>query len=46
MNISIGEATQFKGFHISPDVQYVINPNGDANASKLFIYGIRLQAFF
>ncbi|MBI5749986.1 MAG: carbohydrate porin [Nitrospinae bacterium] len=45
-NISIGEAAQFKGFHISPDVQYVINPGGDANASKLFIYGIRLQAFF
>ncbi len=45
-NISINEASVFRGFHISPDVQYVINPGGDANASKLFIYGIRLQAFF
>lgn len=45
-NISVSEAPRFRGFHISPDVQYVINPGGDANASKLFIYGIRVQAFF
>lgn len=45
-NISIAEAPQLKGFHVSPDIQYVINPGGDANASNLFIYGIRLQTFF
>ncbi|MEK6599369.1 MAG: carbohydrate porin [Deltaproteobacteria bacterium] len=45
-NISVADAPQNKGFHISPDVQYVMNPGGDANAAKLFIYGIRLQTFF
>lgn len=45
-NYAINEAGQNNGFHISPDIQYVINPGGDRNASKFFIYGIRLQAFF
>ena len=45
-NISVADAQQNKGFHISPDIQYVMNPGGDANAAKLFIYGIRLQTFF
>ncbi len=45
-NISVADASQNKGFHISPDIQYMINPGGDANAAKLFIYGIRLQTFF
>lgn len=45
-NISVADAPQNKGFHISPDIQYVMNPGGDANAAKLFIYGIRLQTFF
>lgn len=45
-NVAINEAQQYRGFHISPDIQYIINPGGDAHADKLFIYGIRLQAFF
>ena len=45
-NISVADTPQNKGFHISPDIQYVMNPGGDANAAKLFIYGIRLQTFF
>ncbi|MBI3754718.1 MAG: carbohydrate porin [Deltaproteobacteria bacterium] len=45
-NIAVAEAPQMKGFHISPDIQYVINPGGDTNATKVFIYGIRLQTFF
>ncbi|MEK7688943.1 MAG: carbohydrate porin [Deltaproteobacteria bacterium] len=45
-NISVADAPQNKGFHISPDIQYVMNPGGDVNAAKLFIYGIRLQTFF
>ncbi|MBI3398959.1 MAG: carbohydrate porin [Deltaproteobacteria bacterium] len=44
-NMAINETAQYRGFHISPDIQYVINPGG-ANAAKVFIYGIRLQAFF
>ena len=39
-------ATQSTGFHISPGIQYVMNPGGDPNATKLFIYGIRFQTFF
>lgn len=45
-NIAIADAAQNTGFHISPDIQYVINPGGDASAAKAFIYGIRLQTFF
>lgn len=45
-NIAIAGAAQNTGFHISPDIQYVMNPGGDTDASKLFIYGIRLQTFF
>src|SRR3989338_532617 len=45
-NIAVADAAQNTGFHISPDIQYVMNPGGDTNATKLFIYGIRLQTFF
>lgn len=45
-NMSVAEATEREGFHISPDIQYVMNPGGDANAARLFIYGIRFQTFF
>lgn len=45
-NIAVAEAPQMKGFHVSPDIQYVINPGGDTSATKVFIYGIRLQTFF
>lgn len=45
-NYAVGDATDVTGLHISPDVQYVINPGGNTNATKVFIYGIRLQAFF
>lgn len=45
-NIAIADAPLYKGFHISPDIQYVMNPGGDPNATKLFIYGIRFQTFF
>ena len=45
-NIAVGNATDITGVHVSPDVQYVINPGGDLNQNKLFVYGVRLQAFF
>lgn len=45
-NISVGGASESSGFHISPDIQYVKNPGGDSNAGGLFMYGVRLQAFF
>ncbi|MEK6791796.1 MAG: carbohydrate porin [Deltaproteobacteria bacterium] len=45
-NIAIGSATGNTGFHITPDIQYVMNPGGDTAASKEVIYGIRLQTFF
>ena len=45
-NWAVADAPQSKGFHISPDIQYVMNPGGDPNATKLFIYGIRFQTFF
>lgn len=44
--ISVAGANQTRGLHITPDIQYVINPGGDKNATDLFIYGMRLQAFF
>ncbi len=45
-SIAVGNATGNTGFHITPDVQYVMNPGGNATASKEVIYGIRLQTFF
>ncbi|MBI5235825.1 MAG: carbohydrate porin [Deltaproteobacteria bacterium] len=45
-NIAIGDATGNTGVHITPDVQYVMNPGGDAVAGKEVIYGVRLQTFF
>ncbi len=45
-NFAVGDATDSTGFHVSPDYQFVVNPGGDTNASKVHIYGIRLQAFF
>lgn len=45
-SISVAGAGENTGFHISPDIQYVKNPGGDSDAGELFIYGVRLQAFF
>lgn len=45
-NIAVGRASFITGFHITPDVQLVINPGGDTNINNLLVYGIRLQAFF
>lgn len=45
-DVAVAGATEDTGFHIAPDIQYVINPGGDANAAKFFIYGMRLQTFF
>ncbi|MBI1910466.1 MAG: carbohydrate porin [Deltaproteobacteria bacterium] len=45
-NYAVDGATDVTGFHITPDIQYIMNPGGDENASKLTIYGVRLQAFF
>jgi carbohydrate-selective porin OprB len=45
-NILVAGAPQNKGFHISPDIQYVMNPGGDANEKNILVYGIRLQTFF
>lgn len=43
---AVSDSTPGRGFHISPDLQYVINAGGDRDAAKIFLYGIRLQAFF
>ncbi|MBI5888914.1 MAG: carbohydrate porin [Deltaproteobacteria bacterium] len=45
-NIAIDGAKDNTGFYVTPDVQYVINPGGDREQNKLFIYGMRLQAYF
>lgn len=45
-NVAVDGATDDTGFHIAPDIQYVVNPGGDADAAKFFIYGMRLQTFF
>lgn len=45
-NYAVGDATDVTGLHISPDIQYVMNPAGDTGATKVFIYGVRLQTFF
>ncbi len=45
-NISVDRGPHDRGLHISPDLQYVVNPGGDRKAENLFIYGLRLQASF
>lgn len=45
-NISVDRGLNEMGLHISPDLQYVVNPGGDRMAENLFIYGLRLQASF
>lgn len=45
-NYAIAHSEPDQGFHITPDIQYVINPGGDEEASKVFIYGVRLQTYF
>lgn len=45
-NFAVEHAPGNRGFHISPDIQYVINPGGDRDAAKPFIYGVRMQAYF
>lgn len=45
-NISVDRGPHDRGLHISPDIQYVVNPGGDRRAENLFIYGLRLQASF
>lgn len=45
-NYALAHATIEEGVHITPDIQYVINPGGDKEAGSLFIYGVRLQAYF
>ncbi|MBI5902248.1 MAG: carbohydrate porin [Deltaproteobacteria bacterium] len=45
-NISVDKGPHDRGLHISPDIQYVVNPGGDRRAENLFIYGLRLQASF
>lgn len=43
---ALNDSPPDRGFHITPDLQYVINPGGNVNASDLFIYGVRLQTYF
>jgi len=43
---AVAGATENTGFHIAPDVQYIVNPGGDGNGAKVFVYGMRLQTFF
>ncbi|MBI5454045.1 MAG: carbohydrate porin [Deltaproteobacteria bacterium] len=45
-NMALAHADDEAGFHITPDIQYVMNPGGDENADSFFVYGLRLQAFF
>lgn len=45
-NYAVGDATDITGLHITPDVQYVMNPGGDTTATKVLVYGVRVQAFF
>lgn len=45
-NYAVAHADPDKGFHITPDFQYVINSGGNKNAEEIFIYGVRLQTFF
>lgn len=39
-------ATPVSGLHISPDLQYIVNPGGDNDASDVFLYGVRMQVYF
>jgi high affinity Mn2+ porin len=34
------------GFHITPDIQFVVNPGGNRNIKPTFAYGVRVQAHF
>lgn len=34
------------GFHLTPDLQVVVNPAGDGAVDPVFIYGLRAQASF
>jgi len=43
---AVSHSAAEQGFHISPDLQYVVNPGGNKGAGDMFIYGIRLQSFF
>jgi carbohydrate-selective porin OprB len=45
-NIGIDTEEDDTGFHISPDIQYIVNPGGDDDAEAVFVYGLRLQSFF
>lgn len=45
-NFAVEHAPGNRGFHISPDIQYVVNSGGDKDAAKPFIYGVRMQAYF
>lgn len=35
-----------KNFHVSPDVQYIINPAGNEAQRSIFLYGLRLHVNF
>ncbi|OGP18703.1 MAG: hypothetical protein A2054_09810 [Deltaproteobacteria bacterium GWA2_55_10] len=43
---AVSHASIDEGIHVTPDIQYVINPGGDKEAGSLLIYGVRLQAYF
>ncbi|MFQ5736688.1 MAG: carbohydrate porin [Thermodesulfobacteriota bacterium] len=43
---AFGGATELAGFHITPDLQYVVNPGGDSDASNVLLYGARVQVYF
>lgn len=45
-NIAVKGATDITGLHVSPDVQFVKNPGGNKDMGEVFIYGLRVQAFF
>lgn len=45
-NAAVAGAKDGAGLHVTPDIQYVVNPGGDADASRVFVFGMRLQAFF
>ena len=45
-NVALAHAEDEAGFHITPDIQYVVAPGGDENADSFLVYGLRLQAFF
>jgi len=34
------------GFHVSPDVQYVVNPAGDGTVDPVLVHGVRTQVSF